>query len=478
MNAQVPSVLVVDDNLDLLDNVVEVLQSLDDQSVRVATATNREQALAVCRAAGGALDLALVDLRLPDTDGLTLSSEVQALCPFAAVVLITGDASLESAIAALEQRAFAYITKPFRVPELIRTSRSALAKARAERESEILRQSLQASERRHREVVDAMPAFVVALDAKGRIALWNEELERVTGHRREEMLGQDGAAWVSFGSEAKLPLKHGGHRLAHWQSTVLAASDGSPVTYALGRDVTDEVDMLRRTLQAERLAAVGTLAAGLAHEVRNPLNSALLQLQVLRRRIEKGQREPEALLPVIGVVGGEIRRLDRLVSDFLAFARPRPLDLRPVNPNGFMETMAELVRPEVAERGITLTTRFEPDVGPLEADPEGLRQVILNLVRNAIEAMGDSGTLLLETQAADQEGKLALVIEDTGPGFQEDAPVFDAFYTSKEGGTGLGLAIVHGLVTRHGGTIGVESRPGRTRFTLRLPQRAAPLPAR
>lgn len=323
-----------------------------------------------------------------------------------------------------------------------------------------------------------MPAFVVALDADGKITLWNEELERVTGYAREEMLGRDGADWVSFGTEAKLSLKNGGHRLARWQSTRLPAPDGSPVTYALGRDVTDELDMLRRTLQAERLAAVGTLAAGLAHEVRNPLNSALLQLQVLRRRIEKGQRNAEALLPVIEVVGGEIRRLDRLVSDFLAFARPRPLELRPLDPNEFMATMAELVRPEVTERNIALTTRFEPEVGLLEADQEGLRQVILNLVRNAIEAMGSSGTLLLETLTADHEGKLALVIEDTGPGFPEDAPIFDAFYTSKEGGTGLGLAIVHGLVTRHGGTIGVESRPGRTRFTLRLPQRAAPLPVR
>src|SRR5690606_11528628 len=128
------------------------------------------------------------------------------------------------------------VTKPFRVPELIRTSRSALAWARAERESEMLRKSLEASERRHREVVDAMPAFVVALDAEGKIALWNKELERVTGYQREEMLGQDGSAWVSFGPEAKLPLKDGGHRLAGWQCTVLVGPDGSPVTYALGRD--------------------------------------------------------------------------------------------------------------------------------------------------------------------------------------------------------------------------------------------------
>jgi signal transduction histidine kinase len=473
-----PNVLVVDDNADLLDNVCEILETVEDLEIRPALALNRHEAIEVCRSASTALDLALVDLRLPDSDGLRLSSEIQELCPFAAVVLITGDASLESAIAALEQRAFAYVTKPFRAPELLRTARSAIAKARAERESELLKQSLEASERRHREVVDAVPAFVLALDAEGRIALWNQELERVTGYERSEMLGRPGREWVGEGGEARLPLKDGGHRLARWQSTQLVGPEGTPVTYALGLDVTEERDMLRRTLQTERLAAVGTLAAGLAHEVRNPLNSALLQLQVLRRRVEKGQREPASLLPVVEVVGGEIRRLDRLVSDFLAFARPRPLELRPVLPNEFMQAMADLVRPEAEERGIAVELRLDRNVGPLDGDPEGLRQVILNLVRNAIEAMGTSGTLLLATEPADAEGNLALVVQDDGPGFQESAPVFDAFYTSKEGGTGLGLAIVHRLVTEHGGSVAVETRPGRTRFTLRLPQRAADRPPR
>lgn len=472
MTGSAPNVLVVDDNEDLLENVCEILGTLDDLDVTVATASTQEAAVEVCRRAGKGLDLALVDLRLPDSDGLRLSSELQQLCPYAAVVLITGDASLESAIAALELGAFGYLTKPFHAPELLRTARSAVSKARAERQRDVLQQSLEASERRHREVVDTVPAFVLALDAEGRVALWNQELERVTGYRRDEMLGTPGAHWVQEGSEAKLPLKGGGHRLARWQSTRVRGPGGQPVTYALGLDVTEEVDMLRRTLRAERLAAVGTLAAGLAHEVRNPLNSAMLQLQVLRRRIEKGQREPESLLPVIEVVGGEIRRLDRLVSDFLSFARPRPLELRPLDPTEFMLSMAELIRPEATERNIDVVTELAPHTAWIDADAEGLRQVLLNLVRNALEAMGDSGTLLLKVEQPDGE-EVALTVQDTGPGFPEDAPIFDAFYTSKEGGTGLGLAIVHRLVTKHGGSIGVESSPGNTRFTLRFPARPA-----
>ena len=134
------------------------------------------------------------------------------------------------------------------------------------------------TERRHRAVVEAMPAFVLALDAAGKISLWNRRLEEVTGNGRAEMLGQPGRELVGTGGDRRLPLKTGGHRIARWQLTELA----SPAeTYAFGIDVTEEREVQRRVLRAERLAAVGTLAAGLAHEVRNPLNSATLQLQVL-----------------------------------------------------------------------------------------------------------------------------------------------------------------------------------------------------
>jgi nitrogen fixation/metabolism regulation signal transduction histidine kinase len=220
------------------------------------------------------------------------------------------------------------VLKPFRPTDLVLTAQQALAQVNLAREGDVLRHELEQSERRHREVVEAVPAFVVALDAEGRIQLWNRRLEEVTGYSRDEMLGRPGIELVGEGAR-KLPLKGGGHRLVRWQRAALTSADGKPVTYAMGVDVTDERDMLRRTLRAERLAAVGTLAAGLAHEVRNPLNSATLQLQVLRRRIDRGSTDPAQLLPIVEIVHDEIRRLDRLVSDFLSFAQPRPLRLEP-----------------------------------------------------------------------------------------------------------------------------------------------------
>lgn len=462
-------VLVVDDNRELAENICEILEALDGFELRSHMAGDRQAALAVCDQLRTQLDLAIVDLRLPDGDGMALIAELRSRCPFVEVVIITGDATLESAIAAVERGAFAFVLKPFRGAELLRAASSALGKVRLARERERFRDELELSERSHREVVDAVPAFVLALDEQGRISLWNRALENVTGYTREEMIGRDGRELVQSGSDRKLPLKAGGHRVVRWQHAEVARMNGGSVRYALGIDVTDERVMLRRTVRAERLAAVGTLAAGLAHEVRNPLNSALLQLQVLKRRIER-QAPPDNLLPVLTVVQDEIHRLERLVNDFLAFAQPRPVEFTPTELNRVVESVGELIRPEAEMRGVAVEVELDPTAGRIEAAPEQLRQVLLNLTRNALEAMQDGGALSLGTQGPDTEGNVALFVADTGPGFPEEAPVFDAFYTTKPTGTGLGLAIVHRIIGEHAGTISVESRPGRTRFTVRLPQ--------
>ena len=306
--------------------------------------------------------------------------------------------------------------------------------------------------------------------------MWNRRLEEVTGFQRHEMLGCPGAHLVGEGeSDRVLPLKSGGHRLVRWQCTTVPEGYFGNVLYATGIDVTDEREMLRRTVRAERLAAVGTLAAGLAHEVRNPLNSAILQLDLLERRLGKGTASVNAIRGIAGIVRDEIRRLDRLVSDFLAFAQPRPLDLQRLQVNDVLRGAVALVVPELQSRGIELTTEFDDDAGTVHVDPPRFRQVLINLFRNAIEAVDAKGELTVRTRRADAAGNVLIDVVDNGPGFAEELPIFDAFFTTKEGGTGLGLAIVHRIVSDHGGSIQVSSRPGHTRFSIVLPQMATQL---
>jgi signal transduction histidine kinase len=167
------------------------------------------------------------------------------------------------------------------------------------------------------------------------------------------------------------------------------------------------------------------------------------------------------------MVEEELRRLEHLVSDFLAFVHPRPLDLRPAVLTELCNGVLSFVAPEATAAGVRLHALLSGALSPAPVDAERLRQVLLNLVRNAIEAMPEGGDLTVRTRNA--ERTIELEIEDTGKGFPDESPVFDAFFTTKPKGTGLGLTIAHRIVTDHGGSIRVRSRPGSTIFTISLP---------
>jgi signal transduction histidine kinase len=472
-------VLIVDDDDALAENVAEILGGDLPVNVEVVGSAGEARALIARKR----FDLVFSDVRLPDGDGTTLVEPIRARWPNTEVVLITGDASVASAMAAVQGGAFAYVLKPLAPREMLEIARRALAQAAAASERERLQNELRRSELRHRTVVEAVPALVLALDAAGRIALWNRRLEEATGYCRDEMIGQPGEGLIGEGGVHALATKGGSERMVRWERArvsivtggeppvsspgIAAAADNDGWTYAVGTDVTAEQEMLRRTLRAERLAAVGTLAAGLAHEVRNPLNSALLQLQVLRRRLGKGDARPETIDPVAVLIEDEIRRLERLVDDFLSFARPRPLDLQPTGLAELCRAVLAFAAPEAEGAGIAVELDVAPDLPSIQADPTRLRQVLQNLVRNALEAMPHGGRLTLRLRRA--ERSVEIDVADTGEGFADEAPVFDAFFTTKSKGTGLGLSIVHGIVTDHGGTMRVRSHRGDTCFTVVLP---------
>jgi len=467
-------VLIVDDDADLAENVAEILG--EELAVEVEVVGTVGAALA--RAADHRFDLVLSDVRLPDGNGTALVEPIRSRWPHTEVILITGDATVDTAMAAVRGGAFAYVLKPLAPLEMLEIARRALAQTALADEREHLQAELSKSELRHRTVVEAVPALVLALDPAGRIALWNRRLEEATGFCRDEMVGKPGEGLIGHGGIHPLGRKKGGDILVRWErarvaegergaSTATKDSGHDSWTYAVGMDVTAEQEMLRRTLRAERLAAVGTMAAGLAHEVRNPLNSATLQLQVLRRRLSKGDVRPESLDPVAGLIEEEIRRLERLVEDFLSFARPRPLDLQSTGLAELCQGVLTFAEHEAAAAGVSLTLDVEPDVPAIQADAARLRQVLQNLVRNALEAMPSGGRLAVRVRRA--EGAVEIDVADTGAGFADEAPVFDAFFTTKSKGTGLGLSIVHGIVTDHGGTVRVRSQPGDTCFTVSLP---------
>lgn len=250
-----------------------------------------------------------------------------------------------------------------------------------------------------------------------------------------------------------------------------------------------EQEMQRRN----RLAALGELSAGVAHEIRNPLGVIKNSAEMLYDRIQDDERRRE----LTGFIVEEVERLNRIITDFLRFARPAEPTLEKVNINDLLEHTIAFLEPEINSSDITIDKSLAPGLSPVLADPDQCHQVFLNLCMNACQAMNGAGSIKIETRAAvddrdsaraalgddyspDSSGEssgvpvrsVEIVISDTGEGISaDDLPrIFDPFFSTKDEGVGLGLSLVHKIIENHNGHIRVSSRPGEgTTFVVSLP---------
>jgi two-component system sensor histidine kinase PilS (NtrC family) len=230
------------------------------------------------------------------------------------------------------------------------------------------------------------------------------------------------------------------------------------------QDLTELRRMEEEVRRADRLAALGKMSAGLAHEIRNPLASICGSIALLGKQPGLGEKERKLLT----IVSREGERLEALVRDFLAFARPSQPQIQQVEATQLVEETLDVFRHDAAARELRVAAEIEPGVRVL-ADSGQLRQVLWNLLTNAADAAGRGGSVRARMRRA--EGMAVLEVEDSGPGIAGDdlQRIFDPFFTTKESGTGLGLAIVHRIVEAHGGQLAVQSAPGRTLFSVAIP---------
>ncbi len=218
-----------------------------------------------------------------------------------------------------------------------------------------------------------------------------------------------------------------------------------------------------QAVEAERLAYLGTLASGLAHEIRNPLNSLNLNMQMMQEEIASGQGEGPTAGRLLSITRSEISRLERLVTDFLSYARPRPPELEEVTPRELFERVREVLAGDLQNLGARLRLHHESDGARVRADVAQLTQLLLNLVQNGLAAAREGGHRPeIDLRARRRDGELVLEVEDNGPGVpdEERGRIFDLFYSTRKGGTGLGLAIVQRIAENHDGRVEVESEPG------------------
>jgi signal transduction histidine kinase len=224
---------------------------------------------------------------------------------------------------------------------------------------------------------------------------------------------------------------------------------------------------------SKRVAALGRLTAGVAHEVKNPLNAMTIHLELLRSKLERGAPAADVRVHA-DIIGHEIRRLDSVVQGFLKFARPEDMRIERVSLTALANDVAQSMRAEAEAARVTVDVQTVTPPIEVDADPSMLRQALLNLAMNAVQAMPHGGELHLSTEAG-RDGRALMRVRDTGTGIPPEqlARVFDLYFTTKSGGSGIGLSMVFRTVQLHNGDIDVESTPGRgTTFTIALPRAA------
>ncbi|OGR61372.1 MAG: hypothetical protein A2X36_10630 [Elusimicrobia bacterium GWA2_69_24] len=326
-------------------------------------------------------------------------------------------------------------------------------------------------------------------DQKGTILEVNDAFVRLFGYSREESVGKTPrivrspktppAFYESLWQDILDPAK------GFWRGQVLnrtkdgrdvsillsitAVRDGGDIVGFVSNsvDLTEHEEMQKRLATSESLAAVGSMAAIVAHEIRNPLNSIVTAANSISRQ----DLPPDERETLLGIIRAESNRLNNRLSQFLQFARPRELHCDWLDLNAAVREVLKIVRADTKLRGkVKIQERLDKGLGPTRFDGDQIRQVLWNIMLNAMQAMAGKGRLTVSTEKRD--GGVLLHISDTGPGIAANQldKLFTPFYTTKPQGTGLGLAVADRIVSRHHGRILVERAPGGgTRFTLSLP---------
>ena len=232
------------------------------------------------------------------------------------------------------------------------------------------------------------------------------------------------------------------------------------------------IEIERRLEKAERLSALGHLAAGVAHEIRNPLNAISMASQRLKREyVPADDEKSREFHTLAGVIRDEIRRLNGIIEEFLTFSKSRRLELHEYPVTDVLQKIVNLMREEAASKGITMETRFSDSPAIIPMDVDKLQQAFLNFIKNAMESISGEGSIVIAVEPSGK-GRISVKISDTGCGMtsEEVERIFNPEYTTKEKGLGLGLPLAHEIVRGHGGEIRVFSGPGsETTFEIILP---------
>jgi two-component system sensor histidine kinase HydH len=333
-------------------------------------------------------------------------------------------------------------------------------------------------------LVENLPMGILAIGIDGKITSFNQAAETLLKYSAEETVGKEADAVLPESLRVLVDELDSGDQILsravdctrsdgktvplEVTATILRGDEGDSLgDVLLFRDLTEIRKLRREVERSQRLASLGRLAAGIAHEIRNPLSSIKGFATYFRQRYKDVPEDQETA----EIMVQEVDRLNRVIGELLEFARPMDMQLRKIAIRDLIQSSLKMVEAQALEKNIEIKTNINPEIDTVLLDPDRMNQIFLNLYLNAIQAMDEGGVLTSEL-SRDGMKEIKIVISDTGKGIarKDLGKVFDPYYTTKPSGTGLGLAIVHRIVEAHQGEIKVESKQGKgTTVTIVLP---------
>jgi len=499
-------ILIIDDDPEVLDMLDMILSREDYDVVRTERG---EAALALFQS--HPIDLVITDMSMPGMGGLEVLKAVKEFDEEMEVIVLTGNATFENAVQALkEDGAFNYLTKPLEnIEDLLFSAKRAIEKRKLRSENKTLIEELKnevgvrktvehqlvQSKTNLQSVFDGISEPLIMVDRKMAVKVLNEAAKDYTRFSRYQDIIEKPCYKVLAGKSAvckncKLPMAISSRNPATFERKGLQdptrieevviypihtklESEGNAIIRI--SDITEARKIEEQLMRADRLASLGQLSGGIAHEIRNPLASINLFTDILsdEDKYDRSDQENELFVEI----KDNINRVEKIIKRVLDFARPPVPTSDDVDLNELTQEIVKFWESKLRKLEIRLNLELKDDLPPVHGDVIGLQQVINNVVLNAIEALGEGGDICIRTLQApssmrENQDAVYLKVSDSGPGIprhqQED--IFNPFFTTKPTGTGLGLSISHQIIKRQGGAFTLESSPvAGTTFIVELP---------